>query len=747
MLNIIAIILFVLVPLLLPAQTAVDEESPWPRVRSTNGNKVTIHLPQVERWTSNSFVGRAAVEVKPLNAKKDLMGVIWFEAHGSVDRTNRQVMLDRFEVTKGRFPEATDDGSNALSIVREVIPSGARTVSLDYLITALGFEQAAVRQGVQGLNHKPPEIIWATNRTVLVIIDGQPRFQVVSNTALQRVINTPALLVRDKASSGFYLEGNGQWFAAASLEGPWSLAQSPPAEVAALSPSKTEKAPDAGEPPPRIIVSTSPAELLMTRELPDYRAVRGTALQYVADTDSQLFFHTKRREVYLLLSGRWFKAQSFKGPWTYVAPHDLPDDFAKIPPGSPQGVVLASVPDTPQAELALLANSVPTTATVSRNDAKINVTYDGEPKFKLIEGTAMSYAVNAPLPVIRTGTNFYAVDNGVWFVGASPTGPWQVAAEVPEEIYTIPPNSPVYYATFARVYDGDDQKVEVGYTAGYTGAYEDDGTMVYGTGWDYEPWYGDEYYGWGWTYGYGYGYVPWYGWWVWRPWWNEQGGLRAAIRDNIYDRWQSPVVTPHDGAAGARSDFKNREGYSGHPAAYGRFRGNTRAEAMTPPANTLALNPYSRPKTAARAGEIPHGAQLLSNVRQTSGGGRDLYASPDGNIYQRRADGWYSRQAGGKWNYVAPTQGRIERGQAPAGRGQPTSSGSPYQVVSRANPSGARAQLRGDRVPNAGTEARAHEVAALEREYYARSLAQMRAQDWRGSRGGGRVARGGGRRR
>jgi hypothetical protein len=746
----IANVLLALAPVLLAAQVAIDEEAPWPRVRSTNGNTVTLHLPQVERWTSNSFVARAVVGVKPLNAKKDFLGVIWFEAHGRVDRTNRLVTLDQFEVTKGRFPEATDGGSNALAIAREIIPSGARTVSLDYLITALGFEQAAARQGIQGLNHKPPAIIWATNRTVLVLIDGEPHLQPVAGTAFERVVNTPVLLVRDKSAGRFYLEGNGQWFAAGSIAGPWSLAQSPPAEVATLSASKTEPAPvRAGEPPPRIIVSTSPAELLMTADLPDFRPIRGTALQYAADTDSLLFFHTTRRESYVLISGRWFKATSLKGPWTYVAPRDLPEDFAKIPPGSPQAIVLASVPDTPQAELALVANSVPTTATVNRNDARIELNYDGEPKFKPIEGTAMSYAVNAPLPVVRTGTNYYALDDGVWFVGVTPTGPWQVAAEVPEEIYTIPPNSPVYYATFARVYDADAEKVEVGYTPGYTGSYENDGTMVYGTGWDYESWSGDDYYGWGWTWGYSYGYVPWYGWWVWRPWWNEQGGLRAAVIDNIYDRWQSrPGVTPHDGSAGVRSDLSNRERYTGHPATYGRYRGSTRAGPMTTPATTLALNPYSRPKTPVRSGDIPHGAQLLTNLRQTSGGGRDLYASPDGNVYQRRNDGWYRREVGGNWSFAAPTQGKIERGQVAGARGaQPPGGGAGYRIAPGANAATGRMQGRGDRVPDVGTQARAQEIAALEREYYARSLAQMRTQNTRSARGGGRAMRGGGRRR
>jgi hypothetical protein len=43
-------------------------------------------------------------------------------------------------------------------------------------------------------------------------------------------------------------------------------------------------------------------------------------------------------------------------------------------------------------------------------------------------------------------------------------------------------------------------------------------------------------------------------------------------------------------------------------------------------------------------------------------------------------------------------------------------------------------QGRRDRVPDAGYQARAHEVANLEREYYARSLAQMRSQNFRSAR-------------
>lgn len=712
------------------AQTALDEESPWPRIRTTNGHTATIYQPQVESWTSNSFTARAAVGLKLAGASAESVGVVWFEAAGNVDRTSRTVTLDRMEITKARFPDEADGGTNTLAVMRDVLPSGARTVSLDYLIDALGFAQAAVRQGARGLKHTPPEIIWVTNRTVLLRIDGDPVLRPVPGGSLQRVLNTPALILKD--ASKFYAAGEGRWFAADTLEGPWSLLQVPPAEVAALTPESGDgTAPDAGGIVPRILVRTQPAELITTSGMPDFRPIRGTALQYAADTDSQLFFHSGEKEAYLLLSGRWFKSTSMKGPWTYVAPSMLPSDFAKIPPGSAQAIVLASVPGTSQSELALLANSVPVTATVKRSEAKIELAYDGAPKLEPIAGTSMSYAVNASLPVIQTRAGFYALDDAVWFTSATATGPWQVATEVPEEIYTIPPESPVYYATFVSVYDATEDEVETGYTPGYMGAYEDQGTLVYGTGWDYESWCGDEYYGWGWTWGYDYYYVPWYGWWVWRDWWDNPGGLRRAVIENAYERWgDRNVVTPHDlDSTAAAASARAALGGGGYPALNGRFKGSARPAPLRPPVNTLALNPYTRPKTAVRAGEIPKGATLLTTMRQSSGAGRDLYASRDGSIYQRKTDGWYRQQAGGKWDFVAPTQGTIQRGSGTSAARAQAGAGSLQSLTAARGASDPRAALRAaNRVPDMGREAQANEIRALEREYYARSMAQMRTQ-------------------
>ncbi len=222
---------------------------------------------------------------------------------------------------------------------------------------------------------------------MLILIDGEPVLRPVPGGNLQRVINTPALLV--KAEDKLFLAGDGRWFTADSIQGPWALSQTPPAEVAALGASPATNLPVStyeGTSLPRIIVRTHPAELLQTGGIPDFKSISGTSLQYATDTDSQLFFDSEYREAYLLISGRWFRGEVAQRSVGLCPAAGFAGGLCKIPPNSPQAIVLASVPGTPQAEAALLAITTPTTATVNRHDAKIQLEYDGEPQFKSITG-------------------------------------------------------------------------------------------------------------------------------------------------------------------------------------------------------------------------------------------------------------------------------------------------------------------------------------------------------------------------
>src|ERR1041384_4561519 len=221
---------------------------------------------------------------------------------------------------------------------------------------------------------------------------------------------------------------------------------------------------------PTVFTSTQPAELLQTQGEPQVAPIEGTALIFVTNTENYIFVHTPSQEHYILLSGRWFKSPSMLGPWQNVPGDKLPADFAKIPATHKKASVLASVPGTPQAKEALIANAIPQTATITRNAAALTVNYDGSPQFKSIENTTLRYAVNTSTPVIRIdGSTYYAVQNGVWFAATSAIGPWAVATSVPLVIYTIPVSSPLHYVTYVKIYGSTPEVVYVGYTPGYYG--------------------------------------------------------------------------------------------------------------------------------------------------------------------------------------------------------------------------------------------------------------------------------------
>ena len=217
--------------------------------------------------------------------------------------------------------------------------------------------------------------------------------------------------------------------------------------------------------------------------------------------------------MYVLLSGRWFRAKTTTGPWTFVPADELPKGFADIPPASDIGGIRTSVAGTVEAEEALLDAQIPQTAAIKRSEAKLSVVYSGTPEFKKIPDTNVSYAINTATQVLLIDGVFYAVDNGVWFVANTANGPWAVADEIPsDEIAKIPPSAPVYNTTYVHVYHSTPDVVYVGYTPGYLWAFSYHGVPVYGSGWYYPPYPGPVYYPRPPTWGMHVGYNPWTGW-------------------------------------------------------------------------------------------------------------------------------------------------------------------------------------------------------------------------------------------
>jgi hypothetical protein len=528
------------------AESQSPSDQGWPRVYKTaDGITNTVFQPQLESWDGYNLNAYAAVAVQAPGTEAPIYGVAYIKAHTVVNKSERLVHINDLTITGVRFPSAPEKESPILLELREAWPKNIKTVSLDRLEASLAIAKEQKKVKTLPLRNNAPRILFSTKPAILVYIDGEPRFTPVKGTGLSRALNTRVLLMKD-LSGKYYLHVFDGYLEASALDGPWNISHKLPkdtkiVESTALETQQVDMLQGQEDPQtkikptlkkiqPEIIVSTTPAELIVTQGPPDYVPLEGTRLLYIKNTSANVLKDTADQKTYVLISGRWFRAGSILGPWEYVPAKNLPRDFADISDNSPKENVKASVPGTPQAEEVLIADSIPQTAQVDRKGTTFTPDIDGRPQLKPIEDTPLSYVVNSPAPIIQVNDrSWYACDNGVWFHAASLTGPWAVADSVPAVIYSIPPSSPLYYVTFVRVYNATEDSVYCGYTPGYYGSLvSPDDVVVYGTGYYYDPWVGNDWWGYPLTYGCGSGlaWTPWNGWyfafgfgWGWGPYW------------------------------------------------------------------------------------------------------------------------------------------------------------------------------------------------------------------------------------
>jgi hypothetical protein len=612
------------------------------------------------------------------------------------------------------------------------------------------------------VNNDPPKVIFSTKPSLLVLIDGPAKFRDVGGTKLELMLNTQATILHDTETDQYYLNVMDGWLQTTDLvSGAWSYVTKIPDDMKEITKGIKErqqaKAAEGTIPPslkeaekaskiPVIYVSIGPSELLVSEGPPQFELIPNTELEYVKNTGASIFRDRSSLDYYILLAGRWFRSKSLEtGPWEFVDGKILPGTFASIPESSPMARVLASVPGTGPAKEALIANAIPQTAVITREEAQLLVKYDGEPQFKSIEGTELRYAVNTATPVIQVDSDhYYAVENAVWFTGAAPVGPWAVATSVPAAIYSIPPSSSLHYVTYVKVYRSTPEVVYLGYTPGYYGTVVSSATstVVYGTGWYYPPYVGSYWYGAPYTYGVGvastwsvgggwsitigvsyysgypYYYYPWWGPWgyygpcCWGPAWGYgYGGYASA---NVYGRWGNTAygstraawANPYTGNYGGatRTSFQNTQrgtvGVAGRGANTNIYTGNTFAGR-----GAAGYNPNTGIVSGAGAGY----AGNIYNGQGTAGRGAFAYNTNTG-----------AGVAAGRNNIYAGKDGDVYRYNTQTGNWS-TNSGSGWKSTSKSS-------------------------ASFQQQQQARDLGQQRTQNFRSSVGGG-MRSGGGRRR
>jgi hypothetical protein len=452
-----------------------------------------------------------------------------------------------------------------------------------------------------------------------------------------------------------------------------------------------------------------PAEIIVTAGQPDLQPVPGTGLQRVSNTPNTVFFYPPQKRFYVLLSGRWFSAPALTGPWQY-ATDTLPADFALIPPGRPEAAVLPSVPDTPQAQEAVLKAKIPTTATLQRSAVTITVVYAGTPKFEPIPGTPILRAVNTSTVVLKIEGRFYACVNGAWFAAGAPRGPWVLADSIPKVIKTIPPSSPAYPVTYVDVYAATSATVTYGYTAGYLMGFVSAGVLVYGTGYYYPPYVVagrvPVYYPYPYSYAGHVAYNPATGAWarggaVYGPY----GGAGAFSAYNpstgSYARgsasWSNGYGTAYASAYNGNTGRSASTNQNWNP--YGRWGSST----FSGPNQTVNTQSRSNANGAAGSFNSSTGAKgggYHNSVTGSNGGAvktanGDVYAGRDGNVYKHTDTGW-SKYDNGGWNPVQKpnNNGRVQGSSNTAKPGSAGSTGHGFGGMDHGN----YQQLEQDRV-------------------------------------------------
>ncbi len=701
------------------AQAQGPQAPSWPRVKTAaDGTRITMYQPQVDNWGFYVKLDyRLAVEILAPGAAAAVPAALQMTAETNTDMVTRTVVVYNQKIVKASFPGADDATAQRLTaLLTSIVPSGPMKISVDEILAYFTAKPAAAPGAASpapsappppartiSSPQAPPVILYSETPAILVIFDGEPKFASIQGTGLLFAVNTNWNVFQEEGKPTCYLLETDAWLQAPKSTGPWEPVTELPKSFQALPAGDnwadvTKNVPGktiSKEQMPKVFVSVQPAELILLDGLPELQAIPGTQLSYATNTDSDLFVCQADHHYYFLVSGRWFRAASLDGPWAFAS-DSLPADFARIPQDSPRADVRASVPGTPEAREAVVLAEAPHEAEVQRNSATVEVQYTGDPQFQPIDGTSLAYAVNTGNSVIQAGNSYYCCYQAVWFVAASPTGPWAVADTLPAAIYTIPPSCPVYNVTYVQVYDSTPTTVTTGYTAGYLGAFVLGACVVYGTGCYYPPYYYyppgihyPVYYPRPYSYGVAAAYNPYTGTYArGAVAYGPYGGCGYGAAYNPYTgtyargaaaygpyagRGYAEAYNPYTGAWGQKAAAYGPGGQAGYAArGYNPSTGTGAAtyqrsnpyaswgqSAVTKGDDWAQTAHYSDSRGTAAGFETSTGAKgagvstAYGNTAVAKSADNNMYAAHDGNVYKNDNGSW-QKYNNGSWDTVQP---------------------------------------------------------------------------------------------
>jgi hypothetical protein len=184
--------------------------------------------------------------------------------------------------------------------------------------------------------------------------------------------------------------------------------------------------------PPPIFVSTEPGILLTVDGVPVLAPIKGLQLQFVMNSNWDLFLEPRQSRYYLLAGETWLTTEALSGPWTI--PGKLPSELNNLPPGENWDHVR-------KAAAAGIKKSAKAPKVFYADQPAELIVFAGSPVYQTIPDTQLQYATNTESWVFADSADgqIYYLVAGRWFRAPQLQGPWTYAGnDLPEEFQKIP---------------------------------------------------------------------------------------------------------------------------------------------------------------------------------------------------------------------------------------------------------------------------------------------------------------------
>ncbi len=181
--------------------------------------------------------------------------------------------------------------------------------------------------------------------------------------------------------------------------------------------------------PPRIVISHHPVELLLIDGPPSMVAIESTQLEFVVNTDWDIFHQKENETWYVLDQGSWLSNNMLSsGDWFSTT--ELPGDFLNLQYNSEWSRVTKAMPPRPP-------QKPPAPFIISYEPTEL-ILVDGDSVVEEIPGTVLRFVKNTSSDLFLFAHRYYLLVSGRWFSTKDLKRRWSAVKKLPEVFAQIP---------------------------------------------------------------------------------------------------------------------------------------------------------------------------------------------------------------------------------------------------------------------------------------------------------------------